>query len=172
MGGSWRLGERLRLVGIPSVFPNISVARTWAARLGARRLGGFMVERAQGTGAVQLAAEPGGARVTLLERDAELTSVEELIVDASGRGRLLAIEGPPGIGKTSLIREARALGQEAGMEVLGARGSELESRFSFGVVRQLFEPFLVKLPDEERSELLVGAAGLSLPVFEPDVSTA
>jgi len=31
-----------------------------------------MAERAQGTGTVQLVAELGGARVTLLERDAEL----------------------------------------------------------------------------------------------------
>jgi AAA ATPase domain len=134
-----------------------------------------MAERAQGTGAVQLVAEQGGARVEsrldLLERDAELAALEELIGGA-GQARLLAIVGPPGIGKTSLIQEARLRGHAAGMLVLGARGSELERRFSFGVVRQLFEPFLVRLSEEERSEFLVGAAGLSLPVFEPDVLTA
>ena len=32
------------------------------------------------------------------------------------------------------------------MQVLAARGSELERAFSFGVVRQLFEPFLAQLP--------------------------
>jgi DNA-binding CsgD family transcriptional regulator len=133
-----------------------------------------MAERAQGTGAVQLVAEQGGARVEsrldLLERDAELAALEELIGGA-GQARLLAIVGPPGIGKTSLIQEARLRGHAAGMLVLGARRSELERRFSFGVVRQLFEPFLVRLSEEERSELLVGAAGLSLSVFEPDVLT-
>jgi DNA-binding CsgD family transcriptional regulator len=127
-----------------------------------------MAERAQGTGAVQLVAEPSGARVTLLERDAEIAALEELI-GASGHGRLLAIEGLPGIGKTSLIQEARIRGHAAGMLVLGARGSELESRFSFGVVRQMFEPFVVSLSAKERAELLVGAAGLSLPVFEPEL---
>jgi len=126
-----------------------------------------MEETAQGTGAVQLVVEPGGARETLLEREVELTSVEELIADASGRGRLLAIEGPPGIGKTSLLRETRALGQEAGMEVLGARGSELECTFSFGVVRQLMEPLLAQVPDSEREELLSGAAQLAVTLFDP-----
>jgi DNA-binding CsgD family transcriptional regulator len=103
----------------------------------------------------------------LLERDTELAVIRSLIADASGRGRLLAIEGPPGIGKTSLIAETRALGQRDGMLVLGARGSELESAFSFGVVRQLFEPLLMQLPEEERTDLLAGAAQLSMPLFEP-----
>ena len=103
----------------------------------------------------------------LLERDAELGALDALIGGASGWGRLLAIEGPPGIGKTALILEARSRAQEGGMQVLGARGSELEATFSFGVVRQLFEPLLAQLAEEERGELLVGAAELAGPVFEP-----
>jgi DNA-binding CsgD family transcriptional regulator len=110
------------------------------------------------------------SRLDLLERDAELAVLEELIGGA-GQARLLAIAGPAGIGKTSLIQEAQIRGHAAGMLVLRARGSELERTFSFGVVRQLFEPFLVRLSEEERSEFLVGAAGLSRPVFEPDVLT-
>jgi DNA-binding CsgD family transcriptional regulator/tetratricopeptide (TPR) repeat protein len=108
------------------------------------------------------------SRLDLLERDAELAALEELI-GGTGQARLLAIEGPPGIGKTSVIQEARIRGRTEGMLVLGARGSELERRFSFGVVRQLFEPFLVRLSEEERAQFFVGAAGLSLPVFEPDL---
>ena len=76
----------------------------------------------------------------LLERDSELAAVEGLIADTPSGGRLLAIEGPPGIGKTALLA-GRFLAQEAGMEVLGARGSEFERPFSYGVVRQLFEPY-------------------------------
>jgi hypothetical protein len=53
-----------------------------------------MAERAQGTGAVQLVAEQGGAWVALLDRNTELTSVEEFVGDASGRGRPLAGESP------------------------------------------------------------------------------
>src|SRR5262249_18753390 len=100
------------------------------------------------------------------ERDEELTTVETLI-DAAGGGRLLAIEGPPGIGKTSLILEARTRAAEAGMQVLAARGSGLERTFSFGNGPPLFEPFLLPAGDEERAELLTGAAELASPLFEP-----
>jgi DNA-binding CsgD family transcriptional regulator/tetratricopeptide (TPR) repeat protein len=102
----------------------------------------------------------------LLERDAELAAVEAVVAAADG-GRLLAIEGPPGIGKTALIAEAKALAQRAGTEVLSGRGSELERSFSYGVVRQLFEPFLASLSAEERAGLLSGAAALAEPLFDP-----
>jgi DNA-binding CsgD family transcriptional regulator len=104
---------------------------------------------------------------SLLERGDELAAVELLIGGASGGGRLLAIEGPPGIGKTSLILETRARARDAGMQVLAARGSEIERTFSFGIVRQLFEPFVFQLGDDERAELLAGAAELASPLFEP-----
>jgi DNA-binding CsgD family transcriptional regulator/tetratricopeptide (TPR) repeat protein len=103
----------------------------------------------------------------LLERDAELATVQEMIDGISGGARLLALDGPPGIGKTALIAETKARAQEAGTQVLGARGSELERAFSYGVVRQLFEPLLASLPEEERAELLTGAAGLAAPLFDP-----
>jgi DNA-binding CsgD family transcriptional regulator len=106
-------------------------------------------------------------QLDLLERDAELAAVAELIGAIADGGRLLAIEGPPGIGKTALIAEAKALGQKAGLQVLSARGSELERTFSYGVVRQLFEPFLLSLPTEERAEMVAGAAALAAPLFEP-----
>jgi len=90
------------------------------------------------------------------------------LIDAiADGGRLLAIEGPPGIGKTALLAEARALAQEAGFQVLGARGSELERSFSYGVVRQLFEPLVASLPVDEQAELLEGAAALAAPLFDP-----
>ncbi len=127
---------------------------------------------AEETGGARLDEERVSMRPTLLEREAELAAIETLIGDASGRGRLLAIEGPPGIGKTSLIREARAMARDAGMQVLAARGSELESSFSFGVARQLFEPSLMQLPSGDRAELLAGAAELATPLFEPAVLAA
>jgi DNA-binding CsgD family transcriptional regulator/tetratricopeptide (TPR) repeat protein len=107
------------------------------------------------------------AHFDLLEREGELAAIDALIGSGLGGGRLLAIEGPPGIGKTALLAETKARAEEAGMLVLSARGSELERAFSYGVVRQLFEPFLARLPDEERAELLAGAATLALPLFEP-----
>jgi DNA-binding CsgD family transcriptional regulator/tetratricopeptide (TPR) repeat protein len=108
------------------------------------------------------------AQLDLLERDTELAAVTQLIDAIPDGGRLLAIEGPPGIGKTALIAETRALALDAGAQVLAARGSELERSFSYGIVRQLFEPLLVSLQAEERAELLSGAAALAAPLFEAD----
>jgi DNA-binding CsgD family transcriptional regulator len=115
----------------------------------------------------QLSKPAVSAQFDLLERDAELAAVEGLISANPSGGRLLAVEGPPGIGKTSLLVETRARGQAAGMRVLAARGSELERAFSYGVVRQLFEPFLARLPADERIEALAGAAALATPLFDP-----
>jgi tetratricopeptide (TPR) repeat protein len=107
------------------------------------------------------------APVELLEREVELAAVERLVGATQAGGQLLALEGPPGIGKTALIAQAKARAQAAGMQVLGARGSELERAFAYGVVRQLFEPLLAALPAAERGELLAGAAGLAAPLFDP-----
>lgn len=49
--------------------------------------------------------------------------------------------------------------------MLKASGGELEGDFAFGVVPQLFEPELRRLPEEERSSLLEGAAALAAPVI-------
>jgi class 3 adenylate cyclase/DNA-binding CsgD family transcriptional regulator len=103
----------------------------------------------------------------LLEREAELAALDALVAAAPTAGRLLAIEGPAGIGKTRLLAEARERGHASGMRVLAARGSELEREFSYGVVRQLFEPLLASAPREERAELLAGAAELARPIFDP-----
>ena len=103
----------------------------------------------------------------LLERETELSALEELIGAAGGDGRLLILEGPPGIGKTALLAAAKELGRAAGLRVLGGRGSELERSFSYGVVRQLFEPLLASEPADERSGLLAGAAALGASVFDP-----
>ncbi len=118
-------------------------------------------------GGVQLPTQPLSPRLNLLERDAEMAAAGALITATPAGGRLLAIEGPPGIGKTSLIVEAKARARKDGLQVLGARGSELERAFAYGVVRQLFEPFLARLSADERADLLSGAAGLATPLFDP-----
>jgi class 3 adenylate cyclase/DNA-binding CsgD family transcriptional regulator len=108
----------------------------------------------------------------LLEREAELAALRA-VVDAAnaGAGRLVAIEGRAGMGKTRLVAEARALAADAGFEVLVARSAELEQEFAYGVVRQLFEPFLASLGLEERDEVLSGNAGLSQRLFGEDELT-
>src|SRR2546421_3151937 len=106
------------------------------------------------------------APVLLLEREAELAALEAMLGAAqSGDGRLVVVEGSAGIGKTRLLGEARALALAAEFGVLTARGGELEGEFAFGIVRQLFEAPLAAATDDERNELLSGAAGLSASLF-------
>ena len=111
-----------------------------------------------------MAAVDGGR--VLLERDAALAQIDERLGAASsGQGSLLLLEGPAGIGKTRLVLTAARRGRELGLATLGARGSELEQIFAYGVVRQLFEGTLVGASPSERAELLSGAAGLAAGLF-------
>jgi DNA-binding CsgD family transcriptional regulator len=111
--------------------------------------------------------------VPLLERHAEVAALAAMVDAArTGDGRLVAIEGPAGIGKTRLLAEARALAAEAGLGVQAARAGELEREFAFGVVRQLFEPLIATSSPEARAGLLSGAAALAAPLFEHRSATA
>jgi predicted ATPase len=102
----------------------------------------------------------------LLERDAALAMIDRCLRDAiAGRGSLLLIEGPAGIGKTRLVVAAGRHGRELGLTTLSARGSELERDFAYGLVRQLFEAPLVAAPPPQRAEFLAGAAGHTAPLF-------
>src|SRR5215207_6824091 len=110
-------------------------------------------------------------RASLLERERELALLERGLADASaGRGRLVVVEGPPGIGKTALLGAARLLARERGVTVLSARGAPLEQNFSYGVVRQLFEPFVVASGGPESGELLTGAGALAMRAFAEEPS--
>jgi class 3 adenylate cyclase/DNA-binding CsgD family transcriptional regulator len=103
----------------------------------------------------------------LLERDAELTLLRAICeAGAGGAGRVVVVEGPPGIGKTSLVAAARELAEAAGMTALAARAGEFERDFAYGVLRQLFEPALATASREERAELLSGAAALAASLFD------
>src|SRR4051794_5900526 len=107
-----------------------------------------------------------GSRVEpeLFERDSDMAELSDALVRAAaGHGSVVAIEGPAGIGKTRLLSELRGRAVEAGLEVLSARGGELEREFAFGVARQLFEPVL-RRPD--RAELFAGAAAHAEPLLE------
>jgi predicted ATPase len=79
----------------------------------------------------------------LLERTDEVEALQAAVAQAAeGRGLVVVIEGPPGIGKTRLLREARTAAERLGMRTLAARGTELERDFPFAIARQLFEPAL------------------------------
>lgn len=94
----------------------------------------------------------------LLERDGELSDLAGALDDVrAGTGRLVAIEAQAGLGKSCLLSAARVAAGEAGLRVLGARGTELERDFPFALVRQLFEPQLLALTGSERDALFEGA---------------
>jgi DNA-binding CsgD family transcriptional regulator len=98
-----------------------------------------------------------------VEREGELARIDAVLTAArAGGGGLLAVTGPAGIGKTVLLEAARERASRAGMRVLAGRGGELESDFSFGVARQLFEPLLAGAGTAERERLLAGAARQAL----------
>ena len=98
----------------------------------------------------------------LRERERELAAVEVLL---EHRGGMLLVEGRAGIGKTSLVEVACSRAAELGHEVIRARGSELESGFAFGVVRQLFERRLAGAGKGEREALLAGPAAAVRPLL-------
>ena len=104
----------------------------------------------------------------LLDRAGELSELSAAIdeVVEVGDGRLLALEGQAGIGKTALLAELARCGRDAAMRVLSARAGELERDYGFGIVRQLFEPVLLGAAAAEREHLLDDAARLAEPVFD------
>ena len=118
-----------------------------------------------GTGRRSAPRGPHPGPDPLVERDAETTALEELL-DGLGGGRpgLVVVEGPAGLGKTRLLHEAQRLATGRSVRVLSARGSQLESSFAYGVVRQLFDPALA---DAARVEsLLAGNAAGARGVFD------
>ncbi|HEX3618337.1 MAG TPA: AAA family ATPase [Solirubrobacteraceae bacterium] len=105
----------------------------------------------------------------LLERSQELKLLQAAIAEArGGSGSIVIIEGPAGIGKTALLAQARGLAAEAGLQVLSARGNELEREFAFGVARQLFELPVARADHKRKEQLLAGAAGFTRPLLGLD----
>jgi class 3 adenylate cyclase/DNA-binding CsgD family transcriptional regulator len=140
---------QLEIPGLPGEFPPLSTReKEKKPRIPRRR------------------AEVPVATTPLLEREAELAALHAVVAAAaSGAGRVVAIEGRAGMGKTRLVAEARSLAAQTGFEVLVARSADLEQEFAFGVVRQLFEPYLASLPQEERDEVVSGTAALAERLF-------
>ena len=100
-----------------------------------------------------------GRQGLLVERDAELSVLEQRLAAAcDGLGSVIVLEGPSGKGKSRLLTIAGDMAREAGTQVLGAHGSELERDFPFGVAIQLFEPRWIAAGPAERAALSQGPA--------------
>jgi DNA-binding CsgD family transcriptional regulator len=106
-------------------------------------------------------------RLVLIEREREVQRLEFCLAEAQqGRGQVVFVQGPAGIGKTRLLGVATGHASIGGFQVLRARGSDLERHFPLGVVRQLFEELIVGATPEDHEKLLAGLAGYAAPVFD------
>jgi DNA-binding CsgD family transcriptional regulator len=102
---------------------------------------------------------------SLVERESEIQVLRRSLARLrAGRGGLVVLDAGAGLGKTALLRHARELAADGGHTVLSARGAELEREFTFGVVRQLFEPVLPK-GDAARQKVFTGAAQATESLF-------
>ena len=134
----------LLIEGLPQAFPELRALRPWREQ-----------------------------RPVLLERGEELAAIDAGIASAlAGAGRVVVVEGPAGIGKSSVLAEARSRAADAGLSVLQARGSELEAAFSYGVVRQLLEPLVAQASTADRASWFEGAAAHAARLFEGDQGAA
>lgn len=88
------------------------------------------------------------------------------LLDAAvaGDGAFVAVEGPAGIGKTTLLAELTATAAASGTTVLRARGGELERDHPLGVVRRLLA---LPLRDATVAADAGPAAGPALAALDP-----
>ncbi|MFB7707631.1 AAA family ATPase [Streptomyces sp. NPDC056105] len=115
----------------------------------------------------------GAASAALWERDKEIAVVEralgELCGDAASSGSLVVFRGEAGIGKTALLEEVRRIAAGRAT-VWSARGGETVTSVPFNVVRQLLQPALLALSQEEAREYFgdwYEIAGPALGIAEP-----
>jgi DNA-binding CsgD family transcriptional regulator len=78
-------------------------------------------------------------RQEIVGRDGEVEALAALVDDVRSNPRQLVIEGEAGIGKTILWRHALACAQTAGVTVLAASPSELETPLAFSGLRDLID---------------------------------
>lgn len=98
-----------------------------------------VARRAPSMGLTSVTATSSG----LWEREGESAAIATAVkAVGAGRGGLLLVRGPAGIGKTRLLGEVHAQAMEINVLRSRARAVELEQGIAFGVVRQLFEPLL------------------------------
>jgi DNA-binding CsgD family transcriptional regulator len=107
--------------------------------------------------------------VTLLERELELDSVDQILESAmDGTGGLLLIEGAAGTGKSVLLEEAVARGAALGLRIGRARAHELERSLPWGVVRSLLEPHASGGRERETTSRIEAAAGVIFGSERPE----
>ncbi|HWX75685.1 MAG TPA: AAA family ATPase, partial [Solirubrobacteraceae bacterium] len=98
-----------------------------------------------------------------MEREHELGELDAaLALAVVGSGRLVALEGYAGIGKSALVRAACARARAAGLHVLAARCGALEQEVAWGAAIELFGPAVARTTPAAREKLV----GVETPVAE------
>ncbi|MGI5242106.1 ATP-binding protein [Dactylosporangium sp. CA-139066] len=98
-----------------------------------------------------------GTGTTLFGREHELRRLAALVESGRHRGGALVVRGEAGIGKSSLLRQARRDAVGHGLLVLAATGTEAEAQLPFAALHQLLRPVLGRaedLPGPQRAALL------------------
>ncbi|MFD9572390.1 AAA family ATPase [Streptomyces sp. NPDC059982] len=116
----------------------------------------------------------GGATQPLLERESEILAIHRAVDELFGvsdsgaaarRGGVMTFAGSGGIGKTTLLAEARRHAAERGCTVLSARGGEQEKQVPFHVMRQLIQPAFAAMSEDERRDVLGSWHGIVAPAL-------
>ena len=133
----------------------------------------------------------GRAESNLVGRRWELSAIESLLDRAvEGHGAVVEVVGPPGIGKSRLVREVAAIAARRGVEVFTAYCESHATDIAFHVVAQLLraatgvhdldgpaarERVRSRVPDSDPEDLLLfddllGIADpeVALPTIDPD----
>ena len=99
----------------------------------------------------------------VLERELETQCISDALDRArDGAGTAIVIEGEPGIGKSTLVRQAVREARQRGLSVLRAQGGELEQSRPYGVVSELFAAVAA---DDRRADLFSGPAAVIEPLL-------
>ena len=128
-GGVMLSVSTARLVGNSAVLgePELVQMKGGAAPAHARRLLSMMERTAV-----------GGAESNLVGRRWELSAIESLLGRAAaGHGAVVGVVGPPGIGKSRLVREVSAMAGSLGVEVFTAFCESHTSQVPFHAVARL-----------------------------------
>ncbi len=127
-----------------------------------------------------VAAQRTGVSVsTLVGREWELSALAAMLDrSTNGRGSVVAVVGPPGIGKTRLTAEAVRLAESLGVEVFSTFCESHATDIPFHVVARLLRavgPLSARVPDADPQDLLLldellGTAdpNVKLPKIDPD----
>lgn len=112
----------------------------------------------------------GGFEERLVGRGHALDEIWRALLD----GRRVLLEGPPGIGKTDVMRTVAAIAREHGWVVATSAPTEAEQLLPYAALADLVDPLLdlvPALPDPQRAALagIVASAG---PVEERTVAAA